>query len=732
MGDNKFGFVSQEPVIIKKDYFSAFDTISEILKAIEIGNKTEEIKIIGLFDAFGEGKSSILKTLKEVVKEDFKDKNYCFIELDLWKYENSELRNEFHKVFHNEKSRFFRSDFYAGLFFSFIDKIPFIENIPIISSMISSFKNKKFIENKITDDYFAYELKRKIRKKNKKENCKKDSSGNESIPIVIIENMDRLTIDEKITALSSIYNYRDSFNSHIIISLDPDSVRGETSYFESLVHKCFTSYMYIPPKTKFTLREYIQDKLLNYETLNSDEINNFTDILITQYPLSLREINHCLNTYIMKLNNADNNELILFMAILQVQYHKLFKAISQNPYILKSFLSSAHDSNFNGYIEYDIKKEQIYKLNLLIKNLDTLDFYCHDTLSILTPLNKEFFKELDSFNLSQSVVYIELLRKANLNKEVIEELEKLTTNWKYEDKALESFLTEIIKDRDTFINFFQSSNYEEIFNIIQRAKTEGNKSIFFQMMLSYSIESIDDYIFYENYVKTVMLFKDLLVDSNYRDMLILRMLENYQLTRTLLEKRIVIELDEFFLTRLKRLSFINKILYTIEVFKILNEDSTTLRTLQNIIVKSIRDIDVEKFNDIERYKQKNIENFYFDEVPRNNDIFITGGLILDIIESSLFERLDSSAKVTFYGKIFDNSKLTNDEYLDSIIQKFSILLNESFLIDDVIIIVEIIEKIQTIDLLGDINELVLKKFICDSLDKFGKYDDDLRDRLERF
>jgi len=711
--------ILQEPTYVEEgsetDFFDTHNTIDEIVKILKTKDIKDGVQIIGLFDAFGEGKSTLVKTMQKKYDEEF-----CFIELDLWKYENSELQHDFHKVFRTEKGNYYDVGGMLSKTFGAGNKFRASKGVTDILA------TKRMLEHQYTENYFSYSLRDKVRIKKNKE-CQQGK-----IPVVVIENMDRLSTEEKSTALSSIYNYRDYFESHIIIALDPDSVRESSDYFENLVDKCFTAYMYLSPKTKYTLKRYICHHLPKVSSSNKELHSKLAEMVLTQYPLSLREVNHCINTFIMSYRTDEEYSLRMFMSILQVQYSKLYKGISQNPYILEKFISFTHDSEFNGYVEYDIKSEQVYKLNLLIKNLDNVSFKCHETLSILTPLNKQFFKERDSFDLNQSVTYIELLRKASLNKQVIEELEKLTTNWKHNDEELESFLTEIIKDRDTFINFFQSSNYEEIFNIIQRARTEGNKSIFFKMMLSYSIESIDDYTFYENYVKTVMLFKDLLVEENYRDSLILRMLENYQLTRTLLEKRIVIELDEFFLTRLKRLPFIKKILYTIEVFKILNEDSTTLRTLQNIIVKSIRDIDVEKFNDIERYKQKNIENFYFDEVPRNNDVFVTGGLILDIIESDLFERLNSSKKVDFYGKVFDNSKLSNDEYLDSIIQKFSILLNESFLIDDVIIIIEIIEKIQIIDLLGDINELVLKKFICDSLDKFGGYDDDLRDRLEWF
>jgi len=46
-------------------------------------------------------------------------------------------------------------------------------------------------------------------------------------------------------------------------------------------------------------------------------------------------------------------KLKLFMAILQVQFPQLYRAISQNPYILKKFIYHANNTNFDGYGEYN-------------------------------------------------------------------------------------------------------------------------------------------------------------------------------------------------------------------------------------------------------------------------------------------------------------------------------------------------------------------------------------------
>ncbi len=105
--------LSQEATVVENDsgtdFFNIHSTIDEIIKILNIGTidpkrLEETIQIIGLFDGYGEGKSTLIKTLKERCSEDF-----CFIELDLWKYENSELKYDFHKVFRAEKGQYYNA-----------------------------------------------------------------------------------------------------------------------------------------------------------------------------------------------------------------------------------------------------------------------------------------------------------------------------------------------------------------------------------------------------------------------------------------------------------------------------------------------------------------------------------------------------------------------------------------------------------------------------------------------
>ena len=162
-----------------------------------------------------------------------------------------------------------------------------------------------------------------------------------------------------------------------------------------------------------------------------------------------------------------------------------------------------------------------------------------------------------------------MLRKAQLEKDVIGEIERTLSENKFTVDELDKFLTKVIKDRVTFINFFESQSFEEIDTKLQVFKGR-NSSSFLETILSYNIEKINDYTFYDNYTKTMKVFRLALKVNKYGHLLTHRILENFQLARKLIEDKITIdnkiengikiEDSNYFVLKLKRLSFIKKIL----------------------------------------------------------------------------------------------------------------------------------------------------------------------------
>jgi len=722
--------LGQEPCSIEQDFdfFGVHDTIKELIKVL-IPNKNnpkfiKDIQIIGLFDAYGEGKSSLIKTLKEQYNNKF-----TFIEIDLWQYESDEIEHDFHKLFHQQKAKYYKSQRAVNFVYNSGQKVRKFKGVSEILA------TKRSLEHSFQDDYFSYGflgLKRSVRRKREKE-YKKNTT-----PVLIFENMDRLSVEKKVAALSSIYNYRDSFQSHIIIALDPDAVRHTTTYFESLINKCFTTYMYLTPKTKYVLKKYIEKQL---SKIGNEKITILVDMLLTQHPSSLRELNHCINTFIMSYRGEKNIKLVLFLAILQVHYHQLYRAISQNSYILKKFIYHANDTGFDGYLEYDIKNEERYKLNLLIKSLGDLDVEDSNILAILSPLNKDFFKNHDENTLEDWIIRIELLRKADLEKDVIEKIEKFVS-YKIKGESHEvsfeeynQFFTETVKDSKIFIAFFQSQNFEDIYSILKGIVKETDKISFLEMFLSYSVKGINDYSFYSNYSKVIGLYLPIIHhEKKFSHLLVQRILENFQLTRVLLEDGISLNLMEYtyFIGKLKQHGFIDKILYITYFFSSINStlDTNSIEEIKHIIESSIRDVDIEKLDKLEQYKQDIVENFYLKDIPLGRYNYATIELIINIIESSFFKRLSTINQVEVYVKIFNNNELINADDIDKVIVKFSKILDNSLNIESLVNVVKILLKIRALDKIDFIHELVLKKFLKDNLEEYGKYDEKLKRYLE--
>ncbi len=587
-------------------------------------------------------------------------------------------------------------------------------------------------EQQHIEKYFRNSLRDKVRKKREK------FCENGKVPVVIIENMDRLTIEEKVIALSSLYNYRDYFESHIIVALDPKAINQDTSYFETLVHKCFTAYMYLSPKTKYTLRNYIEaqlPKIINDKNLIQDEMEQINEtlveMLLTQYPISLREVNHCINTYIMSFKGEEEYSVKFFLSILQVLYPTLFHSISENPYILKKFIYHANDTDFDGYKEYGVEEEQHYKLNLLIKSLEDLNV--ERVLHILSPLNKEFFQN-ETFTINDTTIKIELLRKANLEKDVIFEIEQLVRQTTISAKEFNKLLTDIVKDRQTFINFFQSQNFEEIYVVLEDIVKNTEKVSFLETILSFSVEGINDYSFYDNYSRTIKLYTPR-VDKKFSRLLIQRFLENFQLARRIIEEDIVFNNSsaEYLITKLKGLSFIKKILYITYLFPVIDgiNDTVTIVTMNNIIESSIRDIDMKKLENIEKYQQEIIKNFYIKDISMGRYKYASVDLILDITRSSLFSSLSISEQIEFYENCFNNDEFINDEEFVVVVEKVSKVLIKELSIVDVERLVNIINRAKALDHLESLHRLALKTFLKDSLTLYGEYDEGLKGNLMR-
>lgn len=699
--------ISQEPVLIdnKNDFFGVENLINKIKKLIS----GKEKHIIGIFDGYGEGKSSLIKTLKN------RSDGFCFIDFDLWLYEKDELSNEFYKVFSEEKGKYIFKDKVFDSFFRFTQKYNRTRNLAEIYVT-----NKSLERNFLLPTYFA--IKKKLSKK--RTNC-----PNNKKHIIVIENLDRLTIEEKVIALSKIYNYREYIDTHIIITLNPDSIENNI-HFENLVHKCFSIYFYLNPKTKESLFEYVKNQLQKMECKNSEKLCN---ILLTQYPISLREINHCLNNFCVLKNTKDINniKLSLFISILQTLYPFLYKAISKNPFILKRFIEDINDVNFHAYKEYGIDKNQAYKLNLVLYEIKDILNFEEGLISIFSPLYKQ----------NSIIGKLELLRKAKLYDDILIEIKKQIN---VDESSKIKFITEAIKDKKGFVNLFESEDvFSEVYSFLEKNNTE-DEAVYKELLKTVficDIQDIKDSFFYDNYLKIIELFCDRIKkDRELKRLLIYRLIVNQILIKKVIVSKECIELfkdifiSEKFTRELKKLDFIKKIIYLSYIVPYINSvdiGTDEISLFMDIMQNGITNLDKNHLDSLGIDERKIIIYFYTEGIFKN--FYVGSSFMIEILDSPLFQYLDLSQKINFYEKIFTKDEFINDENIDFIIDKFFALLEiEDLSILQVkkitdILLNNILLRIDNFDIYE--NFIFLKKFVKDNKEKFILYDATLQNNL---
>jgi len=440
-----------------QDTFGFYDIVHSIKDILKKNNNP----IIGLFGGYGEGKSSVIETLKaENRKKD--TSTYCFIDIDLWKYERDEIRFDFNKVYHSNKSRYYNSDSMASFIFDYAKLLGGAG-----TNVANIYTTKRGISHRNYAHYFKHNDVKQSIDEQRKEKCKAEGKA-----VLIIENLDRLTTEDKIFALSTLYNHRDFIDLPMIITLDPDSVQEDSIYFENLINKVFTAFIVMPNKTKTLLSTFIKKEFLSCGKINLS--GTLTDILLTQYPITLRQIKHIINNFFILYDLKDDSakqKISMLLAILQSNFPLLHSKISKNPFYIEIFRNKSIDIYKNIYNEFEITQEESYKLNRLFREIGSIDIMQPEILKTVSPLfdfDKEDIRNYNNSNYlpileknNKLKIVIELLNEAHYEEEIISILTTITQNSKKEnkDRIIELFL-EGIQNKETFKQFFLNANYQ--------------------------------------------------------------------------------------------------------------------------------------------------------------------------------------------------------------------------------------------------------------------------------
>jgi len=357
--------------------------VVECLKQ-QIINSKGYYSVIGLFGAYGEGKTTVIDDLREELRE--QEESIYMLYIDVWKYDIKDIESDLYTIYKREEDR----ESGWGRIKQYILRIsPIFSKLTGIS--LNSSLSKQYKDNPIKDNWY------KIQKEN---------NFSVKVDVICFENLDRCSKEEKIAILSAIHKMQDWFKVPILVSIDPHAVDEQNKYFEDLIKKVFTTSIYLPQKTKIAIKEYIKSK-------NIDK--RLQKYILSIYPVTPRDINYIINVYNNKKSDNTNRENAL-MAILHTEWRDLYHLLSQNPFYLQFFIESAQKNNqgnsyeFLGYTPKDSKR--INKLLLVFyRSFDKFDIY--EICTGISPLikisveDKKFLQEKNNLeNISEMVLAI--------------------------------------------------------------------------------------------------------------------------------------------------------------------------------------------------------------------------------------------------------------------------------------------------------------------------------------
>ena len=356
----------------ESDLFGSWELVEKIEKEIEKAGRS--YVVIGIFGAYGEGKSAIVKAL---------EKRVGILEVDVWKYEVYDIENALHRIYNMEKDI---STSFGNLKQSFM-------SIGSKSGLKSSLYGLNFTlpvpSSGLHGGYTAYQYKlHKEATRSLIDGFKKIIRYQKSVKAICFENLDRCSIEKKIELLSSVHKLQEWFDKPILIAIDPHAVDEQKKYFEDLVKKTFHTSYYVKQKTRADIDRYM------------DSIGGFDQILrryiLSIYSLTPRDINYILNVYRCKCGNKRGgvSEEVMkrstaLMSILHVEYRALYHHISKNPFFINRYIREAkRDIYLNLYEDFGYSDADAYRINHLLLNyyrsFESFDIF--DNADAISPL----------------------------------------------------------------------------------------------------------------------------------------------------------------------------------------------------------------------------------------------------------------------------------------------------------------------------------------------------------
>ena len=726
---------------VKEDIFGFLEIVKSIDKLIKYKNNRD---IIGLFGSYGEGKSTLIETFKKSYEE-----KYCFIYLDLWQYEKEELRYDFHKIYYNSKSRYYLSDNIVSSIFNYT------KFSDLVKPLGEEFSTKRSVAHRHYRNFFKHNGIIKEIDRQKIRRCK------DKQPIIIIENLDRLTTEDKVFALSTLHNHKDYIKLPMIIALDPNSIKEQKEYVENLINKVFTAFILMPNKTKTRLKKFITSELKSCGKNNLSE--SMSDILLTQYPITLRQIKHIINNSIIigEFKTDEEQKISIFMAILQSNFPLLHSKISKNPFYIESFKNQAINIYKNIYNDLKISKEDAYKLNRLFREIGSIDIMQPQILKIVSPLfyfseedifyyrEENYLKILEEDNNKLKIV-IEQLNEAHYEERIITILLNIieSKSEALNDNILELFL-EAIQNKVTLKLIFLNSNYKIFSNFLLQNKFSDKNlmkllnSILYFDYIEFEHDMIIDNIF--NFIESLYMSKKIRHSKKCNEALVSLSLRNRRFFKKFISKEnsvieslfkksflninVYIQIES--LENRERLFYFTKL---IEVYKPHLNAEQDKEMIESYVTAMFEPNFLKGFiNDEELFK-------YYLNLFHNYD-YLTVKQCYDFLNSNYYGLLNNGQKIDFFKTIinafYSGKKLLNFEdklAFSALIEKFITLLSQSE--KDFLVLEDMLEALEQITAVDNFNlsryDGLIKMIFVDIVEKYKFLDEAFLEKIINF
>jgi predicted KAP-like P-loop ATPase len=476
---------ADKPVLAEiEDRFQRYDFSKRIAKSI-VGRKSQDCIVIGIYGAWGEGKTSVINFVEGELKQ---EENIIIIKFNPWRYNDEHrllevffntLAKALNKSLKNNKEK-------AGDLIKKYGKsvAPFSKFIPVVGEAVSSVVES--IGEMIADDNVE-ELKEKVDKIIKE-------SGKRIL--VLIDDIDRLDKQEVYSVFRLVKLTADFANTTYLLSFDDSMVasaigerfgEGNQSSGFNFLEKIIQVPLRIPVAQPEALKKYcfeLVDKAITESgiIISQDEASRFVREFTQNILLSLKtprlavRYANSLSFALPLLKDEVNHIDLMLIEAVKIFFPMHYQFVKNYPDYFIGAYSSQSLSSYN----YDNKQEKIKEIS---EHLDRIG-------NELTKNEKKAIKEIltDLFPRLNEAFHNYSHHDETYNKWF---KDKRIVSYKYFSRyfsysVIEGDISDIVFSE--FINKIESSNVTEVSSSLNKLISQSSPDNFLHKLRSHEDE----------------------------------------------------------------------------------------------------------------------------------------------------------------------------------------------------------------------------------------------------